>query len=327
VKLSAIDLNVLVALDAVFSERNVTRAAAQIGRSQPALSHALQRARALFDDPLLVRVQGTLELTARARSIAPEIHRLLGELSRVLDAQQTFDPHTLDSVTLGATDYVGFVLLPHVFRILTELAPGLSVRVRALEGPDAIEPLSRGALDIALGTFPFVPKSLRQQRLFDDHFVCLRRKRRAGTTHMTLERFASLGHVLVTSPSAGPGPVDYALAERGLTRKIAAYVPHFLVAPSIVAATDLVLTTGQRVAERFAPQLGLETFPCPVHLERFAVSMIWHPRTDDDSMGRWLREILRSATSNLSAPPPRTRAKSKRERLKRTNSPEKVRQR
>src|SRR3954454_2050214 len=120
-KLAGIDLNLLVAIDAVFSERNVTRAAAQIGRSQPATSHALNRARALFGDSLLVRAGGTLELTARGRTLAPQIRRVLQELSGVLDGQQSFEPRALDSVTIGATDYVGFVLLPHVFRSFEKL--------------------------------------------------------------------------------------------------------------------------------------------------------------------------------------------------------------
>src|SRR3954470_18007287 len=111
-KLSGIDLNVLVALDALLSEQSVTRAAVRIGRSQPATSHALNRARELFRDPLLVRAGGGLELTARAKMVAPKIHRLLRELGAVLDVHQELDPAALDSVTIGATDYVGFVLLP-----------------------------------------------------------------------------------------------------------------------------------------------------------------------------------------------------------------------
>jgi len=298
-KLAAVDLNLLVALDAVFSERNVTRAAIQIGRSQPATSHALNRARALFDDRLLVRTGGTLELTARGRVLAPQIRRILRELALVIDAQQSFDPRALESITVGATDYVGFVLLPYVFRLLQAVAPQLSVRVRNLEGPDALAPLSSGVIDLAIGTFPRVPASLRTEVLFEDRFVCLRRKSRAQSAHLTPERFAALGHVLVASPDVGKGPVDYALAKRGLTRRILASVPHFLVAPSIVRRTNLVLTTGQRVAEQFAPQLGLEKIPCPVALDPFSVCMIWHARSEDESAGQWLRDLLRQATAQL----------------------------
>jgi DNA-binding transcriptional LysR family regulator len=297
-KLSGIDLNVLVALDALLSERNVTRAAVRIGRSQPATSHALNRARELFRDPLLVRVGGGLELTARARIVAPKIHRLLRELGAVLDVHKEFDPAAIECVTIGATDYVGFVLLPYVFATLQQVAPQVSVRVRPVDGPDALEPLNSGILDLAVGAFPQVPAGLRTESLFQEEFICLRRRKR-GAPKMTLEAFALLGHILVVSPSTGMGPVDYALAKRGRSRHIAAYLPHFLVAPSIVASTDLVVTTGRRIAERVAPMLGLETFNCPVPLKPFVVRTVWHPRTDSDSVGLWLRALFREAAAKM----------------------------
>lgn len=299
-ELSAIDLNILVALDAILTERNVTRAAALIGRSQPATSHALGRARELFHDPLLVRVRGSYELTARARLIAPEIHRLLGELGAVLNAHKEFDPAAIDSVTIGATDYVGFVLLPYLFQILQEVAPQLSVRVRTAEGPDALDPVASGTVDVAIGAFPQVPVGLRTEELFDEDFVCVRRRNKSGgSSRVSAEQFAALGHVLVVSPGSGQGPVDQALAQAGLARHIVASVPQFLVAPAIVAATDLVLTTGRRIAERFAAPLGLETFPAPFDLRPFTVRMVWHPRTENDSVGNWLRSNVRAATSRL----------------------------
>jgi DNA-binding transcriptional LysR family regulator len=303
VKLSAIDLNILVALDVILSERNVTRAAARLGRSQPATSHALSRARDLFKDPLLVRIRGGLELTARARAIAPKIRRLLGELGAVLDDQKNFDPAAIETLNIGATDYVGCVLLPHLVQILRRRAPRLSVRVRSAEGPDALDPVVSGLVDVAVGTFPQVPVGLRAEELFEDEFVCLRRKLRGRARQdgkrMTVDRFAALGHVLVASPSIGQGPVDHALARAGKMRQIAVTVPQFLVAPSIVAETDLVLTTGRRIAGKVASALGLEVFTPPVSLKPFAVRMIWHPRTENDSFGQWLRSTLREAASLL----------------------------
>jgi DNA-binding transcriptional LysR family regulator len=274
------------------------RAAARIGRSQPATSHALNRARELFRDPLLVRVGGGLELTARARIVAPKIHRLLRELGAVLDVHKDFDPAAIECVTIGTTDYVGFVLLPYVFATLQQVAPQIRVRVRAVEGPDVLEPLNSGILDLAVGAFPQIPAGLRTEDLFQEEFVCLRR-RSPGASKMTVEAFAKLAHVLVASPSSGMGPVDYALAKCGQGRHIAAYVPHFLVAPSIVAATDLVVTTGRRIAERVAPMLGLETFECPLPLTPFVVRTVWHPRTDGDSVGQWLRALIREAATKM----------------------------
>jgi DNA-binding transcriptional LysR family regulator len=116
---------------------------------------------------------------------------------------------------------------------------------------------------------------------------------------VSVEAFAAMGHVLVASPAAGRGPVDAALERSGRSRHIVAYVPHFLVAPSIVVETDLVLTTARRIAQRLAPALGLDVFEPPFALAPFAVQMIWHPRTEADSVGKWLRSVLRDATRRL----------------------------
>ena len=116
---------------------------------------------------------------------------------------------------------------------------------------------------------------------------------------MSVDSFAALGHVLVASPSMGQGPVDQALARAGKSRRIVVSVPQFLVAPSIVAETELVLTTGRRIAETLGPALGLEIFAPPVPLKPFAVRMIWHPRTESDSVGQWLRATLRDAVARL----------------------------
>jgi len=299
VKLSAIDLNVLVALDALLTERNVTRAAARIGRSQPATSHALKRARALFEDPLLVRVRGSMELTARARMLSPKLNRLLRELGATLDVEAELNPAAIESVTLGATDYVGFVLLPRVLQRLRVVAPKLAVHVRNLEGLDALDPVQGGALDLALGTFPHVPAALRSETLFEDDFVCLRRKRGRASRKVSVREFARMSHVLVVSPAAGKGPVDYALERLHRQRHIAAYVPHFLAAPAVVASTDLVLTTGRRLARHFAATLDLQLFEPPVALQPFRVSMIWHGRTEQDSVAAWLRGVVRAAAREM----------------------------
>jgi DNA-binding transcriptional LysR family regulator len=301
--LAAVDLNVLVALDAILSEVSVTRAAARIGRSQPATSHALNRARELFGDPLLVRMRGALQLTPRARGLAPRIRHALAELASTMETHGSFRPADVDVVTIGATDYVGFVLLPHLIKALQREAPNTSVRVRTIEGRDALEPVAAGLVDVALGTFPHVPAGLRAEVLFHEQFVCLLRKGhpRRGT-RLSIDQYSRLGHVLVTSPWDGRGPVDDALERLGRHRKIAAYVPHFLVAPSIVAETDLVLTTGRRIAEQLAAPLGLTMLPPPVKLAAFVVRMVWHPRTEEESVGQWLRAVVRAGAAALPAP-------------------------
>jgi DNA-binding transcriptional LysR family regulator len=176
-----------------------------------------------------------------------------------------------------------------------------------------LEPLAAGLVDVALGTFPHIPAGLSSEALFDDQFVCLlRRNHPRSRGRLSIDQYARLGHVLVTSPSDGLGPVDHALERLGRQRRIAAYVPHFLVAPSIVAETDLVLTTGRRIAERLAAPLGLEVLPPPVKLAPFVVRMVWHPRSEEESVGRWLRSGVRAAAGALAAPPRRRATRGRR---------------
>jgi DNA-binding transcriptional LysR family regulator len=307
VNLAAIDLNLLVALDALLSEASVTRAAARIGRSQPATTHALNRARALLGDPLLVRMGGSLRPTQRARMLAPRIRRLLEEVAAVLETGSGFRPSDIDSIAIGATDYVGFVLVPGILRASRRDAPRMALRLRALGGGrDPLAPLVDGAIDLAIGTFPHVPAGLRAEEILRDEFVCLVRKGHpVARRRPSLARFAELDHVLVTSPSEDLGPVDHALARRGRGRRIAAYVPHFLVAPQIVAETDLVLTTGRRIAERIARPLGLRSFAPPLPLAPFSVRMIWHPRSEDEAIARWFRDIVRTAARLVARRRPR----------------------
>jgi DNA-binding transcriptional LysR family regulator len=295
VRLAALDLNLFVALDALLAEGNVTRAARRIGRSQPATSHALKRARALFSDPLLVRVHDSFELTARAKLLAPRLRRILAEVSATIELHQDFDPAAINAVAIGATDYAGWVFVPHMVQALRLVAPAMTFRIRAIEGPDELLPLTSGFVDLAIGACTRIPPALRSEVLFRERFVCALRAKHPSANHrLTLQKYLSLDHVLIASPTDGRGVVDYALADRGLARNVAVHLPNFLEAPSLVAETDLVVTMAERVLTRLAAPLNLKIFPCPVPLESFDVRMIWHPRTEADSISSWLRDQVRA---------------------------------
>ncbi len=304
--LASLDLNLLVALDALLAERSVTRAARRIGRSQPATSHALGRARQLFGDPLLVRVRDEMHPTERALALAPKLRDVLDRIAATLGDETPFDPREVPRVTLGATDYVGFVLLPALVARLRAESPRVVVRARPLDGDGALAALAEGRIDLAIGTFWQCPPSLRQTTLFHETFACgLRRGHPAlRGDRLTLRRYVALDHLLIASPGEGPGVVDYALEKLGLARRVVAYVPHFLVAPGVVASTDLVVTMAARVLEPLAPSLGLALAPCPVPLEPFAVRMLWHPRAEGDRAQRWLRAHAAAASEALRRGPP-----------------------
>lgn len=304
VNLASLDLNLLVALDALLAERSVTRAARRIGRSQPATSHALSRARRLFGDPLLVRVRDEMHPTERARALAPKLRDVLDRIAATIGDEAPFEPREVARVTIGATDYVGFVLLPALVARLRAEAPRVVVRARPLDGEDALAALAEGRVDVALGTFWQCPPSLRQTTLFHETFACALRQGHAALRggRLTLRRYVALDHLLIASPGEGPGVVDYALEKLGLARHVVAYVPHFLVAPGVVASTDLVVTMAARVLGPLAPALGLSLASCPVPLEPFAVRMLWHPRAEGDKVQRWLRGHVIAASEALRRP-------------------------
>ena len=315
-QLSAIDLNLLVALDALLQEGSVTRAGQRIGLSQPAMSRALSRLRELFDDPILVRRGGAMQPTPRAERLRPRVKHVLEQISDALFEEEPFDPATCHRLfTIAASDYCGLLVLPRLMARLGEVAPGIEVRIRPQSelsaaarttggkqggpGPShgrLIAGLLDGSLDLAMGTFLSVPETIARGQLFEDGFVCaVRRGHPLAGKRLTLKRFCQFGHVLVTSPSDGPGVVDVALAARGLERRVAVRVPHFSVAPAVVAETDFITTLAEKIAERCTQDLSL--FRPPIDLARFPVSVLWNPLAERDAGLMWLRDLLSEVTA------------------------------
>jgi DNA-binding transcriptional LysR family regulator len=301
--LAGIDLNLLLALDALLLEENVTRAAARIGLSQPATSHALSRLRELLVDPILVREGGTMRSSALGRRLAPEVRRILAEVEVALFGHHLFDPlSSKRTFRLAANDYCGAVLLPDLVARMRSAAPGTRLDVREQIGPAPIAELARGELDLALGTFLEQAPELTTQVLFEESFVCLvRRGHPAARRQLTLEAYAALDHLLVVSPGYGPGVVDHALSQLGMKRNVAVRVPHFLVAPAIVAKSDLIVTLPARLAVGSAHLDGLLRLVPPLALRAFPVSAAWHPRAESEPALVWLRGVLLAAASTLRA--------------------------
>lgn len=296
VDLSAIDLNALVVLDALLAERHVTRAAERIGRTQSAVSHALARLRELLGDPLLVRgPRGALVATARAEAIAPALRRALDGVRQAIRGEPRFDPATARrSFRIATGDYAELILLPRLVARLAHEAPGVDLWVVPLPD-DTAGALAAGAIDLGLGVWraPAWPAGLYQRRLFDEDFRCVvRAGHPAAAQRLTLARFCELQHLLV-APRGTPGSfVDDQLAELGRTRRVAVRVPHFLIAPHVIAASDLVVTIATRLARLYAEPLGLELLAPPFEVAPFTVSMAWHERAHHDPGHRWLRERL-----------------------------------
>lgn len=298
--ISQIDANLLVVLDALLAESNVTRAAKRVGLSQSAMSHALGRLRDHLGDPLLVRAGRRMVLTPKAERLAPRIRHIVEEMNALLHDDEGFDPaaHT-HAYRLHTTDHIQLVLLPDLDRALAEQAPGIDLHIRSIT-PHSSDELRRGELDLAIGIFDDAPPDLSQQPLFADRFVCLMRKDHpAAGSKLTLDQYAALPHLLVAPRGEPRGLVDRQLAERGYRRRVARAVPHFLVAPFLVADSDYILTVSERLANTFSAYLDLHVTTPPLPLESYTLYSAWHRRHDNDPAHRWLRETILQVASAL----------------------------
>ncbi len=285
-----VDLNLLLAFEALLEERSVTRAAARLGLTQSALSHALGRLREHLGDPLFVRGPTGMVPTPRADALAGPVQEALTTIRGALDARP-FDPATARGVVrVETTDYTAFVLVPALTARLRAEAPGLDLHVSTTPS-DGLTELASGTVDVVI-TRPLVGDvrgGLYQQVLLEDHFECVLRAGHPAADRLDLDAFLAWPHVLVAPRGQTGGVVDTALAARGLTRRVAVLLPHFLVAPHIVAASDAIVTLASRVARRVAAPLGLVLRPPPLELPGFAMAMVWHERTHRDPAARWVR--------------------------------------
>lgn len=295
-RLASADLNLLVTFEALYAEAHVTRAAQRMGITQPAMSHALTRLRTLFADPLFTRTPRGVAPTPRARALAEPVRRILNEAARTLAAPE-FEPATArHTFRIATADFGQLVLLPPLLEHLARAAPYVDLVVRPT--PTELTPaLENGDIDLTfVAAQPKAPR-LVVQRLFDEHFVSAARKGhpiflggRRGQ-RLTPQRFAALDHVQIAVRGTPGGPVDDALAALGLTRRVALRVPEFLVAPLLVARSNLVLTAPSRMLDALAHP-DLRIFEPPLELPSFTLRQVWHESRRQEPAHAWLRKTL-----------------------------------
>lgn len=297
--IAALDLNLLVVLEALLAERSVTRAAQRIGLSQPAVSNALGRLRALLDDPLLVRTAAGMEPTPRALELAVPIQQALDVIRRALSASAAFDPErTAFTFRVRSADNLELSLLPRLLERLERRAPQVDIVV-SREGDTTEDDLRSGRLDLYLGNWFNVPSGLKQHLLRHETFACIARKGHPRIkSRLTLEAYGAAGHVVVETADRPGSVVDTVLSDHGLGRRVVLRTPHFLVAPVVVARTDLIATLPRGVVTSFAQFLPLSVFAPPLDAPGFPVSMVWHPRTHEQAPHRWLRELIMEVSSD-----------------------------
>lgn len=295
INISAIDLNLLVAFEALFEERSVTLAAQRLHLGQPAMSAALGRLRMVFEDQLFVRMGREMQPTSKALEIASGIHAALNQIRQTLEASQVFDSSASSRrFAIGSPDYTSYVILPSLLKFCSQNAPQLNFRLIGYEKDSVGELLEQGEIDVALGVFPTPPQQTHHIALFQERFVGIARQEHPAIDQgtMSLEIFVSQPHALVTLRRDTTGAIDQLLAQHHLQRRVALTTPHMLALPAILATSDLVATVPDRVAVQLARLYDLELFELPVETETWTVSMLWSKLADKDAANTWLRQTL-----------------------------------
>jgi len=305
INLSRVDLNLLVHLDALLSERSVTRAAARVGLGQSSMSHNLARLRDLFGDELLTRGPEGLRLTPRALSLVEPVRTALAQVQALISRDAAFDPGTATrTFRLGLSDSMEALVAPSLLAELRDTAPGIHLRLYDIDSSALLDDLDTDRLELAIGHGDFARGQAhhKQRLLFTDRYLCLFNAELTGIQGaMSLDDYVRLPHVL-TSLRDGQdikGVVDDALAKLGLRRTVVLITPRFLSVPTLVAKAPVIVTMPGRLARFFAAELGLSLSPPPVELADSRTSMFWHASYDRDPAHAWLRQLVLRLASAL----------------------------
>jgi DNA-binding transcriptional LysR family regulator len=296
-----IDANLAIALDALLAESSVTRAAARLHTSPAAMSRTLGRLRRILQDPLLVRAGQTMVPTPRAQALREEAAAVVRSLGALLSPGASVDPASLRSTfTLQAADLVGAALAPGLLELAQREAPGVSFRIRA-EELEAGPALRDGRIDLEVGSIDHVDPETQVEELVSLRMVAaVRSGHPLADGTLTAERLAAAEHVAVSRRGRFTGPLDTALAERGLQRRVSVVLPSHLAAMALAARSDVVclvpaaLPGGAPSAfTREAEAFGLRLLDVPVELPPLTIGMAWHPRHTADGGHYWLRGVIR----------------------------------
>ncbi|WP_213774785.1 LysR family transcriptional regulator [Bradyrhizobium sp. dw_78] len=296
--LRSVDLNLLVALEALLSERHVTKASERVGLSQPAMSNALSRLRGMFGDELLVRTSTGMKPTPRAMELAEPLRQVLRQVERVLESDGGFDPESSErTFTIRMSDILACLVLP---RLMAQkpASPRIGFNVLHLPPANTVDALERDEVDIAVSMGLDHSNSIRSEKLLTDRMVCIMRKAHPAAKKFSFESFVSQQHVKVSMSPTDMRFVDDMLAELGHHRNIVLNVPHWLVVPHVLKQTDLLAVMPGHLAAALMDD-GLRLVEVPFESAPFDWMMYWHRRHDQSNANRWLRERVRLVCSEL----------------------------
>ncbi|AUG51790.1 LysR family transcriptional regulator [Thalassospira marina] len=298
-----LDLNLLVTLDTLLAERNVTRAAQRLNISQPALSARLTRLRDLLNDPLLLPSQRGMIPTERALELQAPLHDAIEAVRRVIAETSPFNPAEIRAtIAIAASDYVQYSVLLPLLHAMHDEAPGIRLSWRTIDTAHLEDEMVRGDIHLAMTTPETAPKALHMRHLYHEDYVAIARPNHPAIHgKLDLATFCMLDHVMVSPEGGGfEGPADAALKGLGKTRRVYLSAPGFLIVPDIIAQSDMIALVPKRVAQNREGRLQI--LPPPLPVPGFDMALVWHDRTTTHPMHRWLREriyqLLRDPTQN-----------------------------
>lgn len=302
--ISRVDLNLLVYLDVLLREGSVTKAAQQLGITQPAMSNGLRRLRDLFSDPLMVRTSEGMTATERALELQPLIRKALSDLEMALQPVHDFDASESHRVfRIMVSDYAESTLVPQLVRCLREVAPDVILDV--LTPSDVtFKDVEAGKVDMAINRFDQMPQSFHQMSLWEDDFVCLVNPKHPSIDNFDLDAYLESKHIWVSKTGMGAGVgidpekiirlgwVDNALSQLGHKRKISVFTRHYQMPALLALNNDLVATLPRRVAVMQADRAQLVVKEPPFVIPSFELKMAWSPLLQHHQAHRWLRRTL-----------------------------------
>jgi DNA-binding transcriptional LysR family regulator len=297
---SRFDLNLLRTLVVLVEERQVSRAASRLNRTQSAVSHALNKLRRQFADPLFVRRGTAMVPTARAEQLAASLRAVLSEIDQIV-RPPSFDASTArGTVRIATTDYGSAVILPRVVQALALAAPQLDVTYTPLS-EETYEHLRTGVLDLALSGQESY-RDMATETLFTERFVILAREDHPCLSRsMTVDEYTRWPHIVVDVVHSRLHGIDRTLRRLGRSRKVGMRLPHFLAAPFLAQYSDLLVPVPERLAELYARALKLALVEPPeeIDLGRFDYVQMWNGQRSNDPRLSWLRGLVRDAVVPL----------------------------
>jgi DNA-binding transcriptional LysR family regulator len=301
--LASLDLNLLVALDALLQEESVSRAGQRVGLSQPAMSHALNRLRIVLTDPLLVRVGGRMELTLRAQSLRRPVEDVLERVREVFVSDLFVPASSTRTFRIFMSDYTSNLLLPSLSKQVRKIAPTVHIEVRSWKGMVTDARDNGKTLDAVVACQTRDLPGFYRQRLFTDRDVCvMHRGHPLSGKELALKAFLDTPHVAVEAVEFAADPVDTWLQELGYARKLAVTVPHYIDALHLVAQSELIGVIPERLARAYAVPLNLVTQEVPLDVGTFDEYLLHPARTHTDPGCMWLRGLIKGLGKPVRGP-------------------------